>query len=741
MREPTSLADTSARAATPSAPAADRASTAADSAASLFVPGRNCWRVERAHRFGVLIDADAYFRAVRRTIAAARHSIFIVGWDIDSRLRLVPDGACDGFPEPLGEFLNAVTASRKGLRTYALSWDFAMVYALEREWLPVFRLPWKSQRRLKFRLDGKHPVGGSHHQKVVVVDDAVAFVGGLDLTHTRWDTPEHRPQHPLRTNPMGFAYPPTHDVQAIVDGDVARALGELARERWRRATGKRACPAVEATDHDPWPAPCEPDVQDVDVAIARTDPAYDGRAQIEEIRALHLDAIGAARRFLFCENQYFTSSAVANAMVARLEGDDAPQMVYVGPKFESGWLEGTTMGVLRARVQQRIEASDKAGRFRAYCPVVDETDAGCINVHDKVLVVDDRLATIGSANLSNRSMGFDTECNVAIESRGDPRIAAAIAGIRNRLLGEHLGVAPARVASEIERRDGLIEAIEALRGSHRRSLVPYRRELSPEADALVPDRTVIDPERPINPERLVDELIPPDERGSVRARVVALVLAIVALGAIAAAWKYTPLSDYLQLSALVAFGERLRDQWWSPLAVIGAYVIGAVLVVPIMLTIAATGVLFGPWLGTLYACIGVIVSAVTSYTIGRHLGRETVRRIGGRRLNELSRRLAKRGLLAVFVIRHLPIAPYSIVNLVCGASHLRMRDFVLGTMLGIYPATIMTVVFVDRAVAAIVKPSAWTVAALAGAVALAIGVVLYFRRRLLVRAETSTATA
>jgi uncharacterized membrane protein YdjX (TVP38/TMEM64 family) len=275
----------------------------------------------------------------------------------------------------------------------------------------------------------------------------------------------------------------------------------------------------------------------------------------------------------------------------------------------------------------------------------------------------------------------------------------------------------------------------------RRSLLPYRRELSPEADALVPDRTVIDPERPINPERLIDDLVPPDERASVRARVVALVLAIVALGAMAAAWKYTPLSDYLQLSALVAFGERLRDEWWSPLAVISAYVIGAVLVVPIMLTIAATGVLFGPWLGTLYACIGVIVSAVTSYTIGRHLGRETVRRIGGRRLNELSRRLAKRGLLAVFVIRHLPIAPYSIVNLVCGASHLRMRDFVLGTMLGIYPATIMTVVFVDRAVAAIVKPSAWTIAALVGAVALAIGVVLYFRRRLLVRAETSSATA
>jgi uncharacterized membrane protein YdjX (TVP38/TMEM64 family) len=168
-----------------------------------------------------------------------------------------------------------------------------------------------------------------------------------------------------------------------------------------------------------------------------------------------------------------------------------------------------------------------------------------------------------------------------------------------------------------------------------------------------------------------------------------------------------------------------------------AYVVGAVLVVPIMLTVAATGVLFGPWLGTLYACVGVVLSGVTTYLIGRHLGRDTVRRIGGRRLNELSRRLAKRGLLAVFIIRHLPIAPYSIVNIVCGASHIRMRDFVFGTMLGIYPATIITVVFIDRAVAAILKPSAWTIALLAAAVAFAIGVVVFFRRRLLLRAEAA----
>jgi len=253
-------------------------------------------------------------------------------------------------------------------------------------------------------------------------------------------------------------------------------------------------------------------------------------------------------------------------------------------------------------------------------------------------------------------------------------------------------------------------------------------------DDVTPDRSLIDPERPNNLDRLVDDLVPTESRGPVRARVIALAATIVALGAIAAAWRFTPLGDYLQLSALVELGERLRGEWWSPFVVLAAYVIGGVLVVPIMLMVAATGVLFGPWLGASYACTGVILSGLTTYMIGRHLGRETVRRIGGRRLNELSRRLAKRGLLAVFVIRHLPIAPYSIVNVVCGASHIRLRDFVLGTMLGLFPGTIVTVVFIDRAIAAILEPTPWTVALLAVAVAVALFVVIFFRRRVLVAA-------
>ena len=202
-----------------------------------FQPGRNVWRVEHAERAAVLIDAGAFFGAVRAALLQAQALVFIIGWDLDSRTRLVGEdcAAHDGWPVTLREFLVRLVRERPDLTVYLLAWDFAVLYALEREPFPSLKLGWNTPARIRFRLDNALPVGASHHQKIIVVDDALAFSGGLDLTIRRWDTCRHDIDNPHRCDPAGAAVSP---VPRRAD-DGRRRGGARARRACARALGAR----------------------------------------------------------------------------------------------------------------------------------------------------------------------------------------------------------------------------------------------------------------------------------------------------------------------------------------------------------------------------------------------------------------------------------------------------------------------------------------------------------------------
>ncbi len=674
----------------------------------------------------MLVDADAYFRAARDAMRAARRSIFILSWDIDSRVRLVPSGANDGYPEPLADFLHALLAERRDLEAWLLNWDFVLLYAMEREWLPVMRLGWAGNRRLHFCMDAHHPIGASHHQKILVVDDAIAFVGGLDLTGSRWDTSEHLVAHPLRTARDGKAYGPFHDVQAAVDGEAARALGELCRDRWHRATGESAGVVGRAADR--WPGWLPVDVADVEVGISRTVPAYAGEASVREILQLHLDAIAAATDTLFFENQYFTSGLLADALAARLSQPSAPEVAVITSERHSGWLEEATMGVRRARLQARLRKADGRRRYRLLCPALPGRGE-CLNVHSKVFFMDDRLCSIGSANLSNRSMACDTECNLSIEASGvnAARIAIGIARMRARLLAEHLGTSPERITQALQEQGGLYAAIDTMSGSPRH-LRDFDPVLAPELDALIPEQALFDPESPIDPHRWVAGAVPTDTRAALPWRLAGLMLLALTLTGLAIAWRYTPLRALLNPAALVSAAQELKVLPFTPLLVIGAYVIGSLVLVPLTLLIAVTGIVFGVSPGAAYAMAGTLCAAAAGYGLGAVLGRDAARRLLGARLNRLSRRVARRGTLAMILIRLLPLAPFGVINIVCGASHIRLRDYLLGTLIGTLPGVLLTTAFAHNLVQAVRSPSQQTLGILLIVVLLLAGFAIGLRR-------------
>lgn len=665
----------------------------------LLVEGRNCWRRARASRLAFLVDGAAYFAAFQAAVARARHQVLVLAWDFNSRVRL--RGGAPG-PDALGAFLESVVARRGGPEAYVLDWDFAMIYAFERERFPVFRLDWRTHRRLHFRLDGTHPPGASHHQKVVVVDDATAFVGGFDLARSRWDTPAHRADDPERVNEDGRPYAPFHDVQVVVEGEAAAALGDLCRERWRRATGRRLDPP--RSRGDAWPPEVAPDLEDVVVAIARTEPEWGGRPGVREVETLYLDAIAAARRHIYVENQYLSSGRISAALAERLLEPNGPDVVIVVPQRCSGWFEEATMGVTRARLLERLERADRHGRLRVYYPVVPGLAADTsINVHSKILVADETLLRLGSANASNRSMRLDTECDLAVEAAGDPRVEAAIGRFRDRLLAEHLGVAPEAVSRAVAAQGSLAAGVESLRGGER-TLVALDVEPDVLADHVAPDSDLLDPEKPIAAEILVERFLPvgpsrPWSRWPHAALAVAL-LVVLAAGA----WRSLGTGERGDLEAWLHWARALEGGLLAPVVVTAAFIAGGAVLVPVVLLVSATGYVFGPLAGFVYALAGMLGSSCLFYGLGRWLGRDLVRRLAGSYANAASRKLARHGMLAVAAVRLAPIAPSTVVDLLAGAVRVRFRDFFFGTLAGTAPGTLLLVVLGDRLGATVRDP-------------------------------------
>ncbi len=174
----------------------------------------------------------------------------------------------------------------------------------------------------------------------------------------------------------------------------------------------------------------------------------------------------------------------------------------------------------------------------------------------------------------------------------------------------------------------------------------------------------------------------------------AALLAVVCL--VAAVWTLTPLREHLTVEDFVEAADALEDMPFAPLVVIAIYVIGTFVLVPLTVTVAATGVIFGAWPGLAYAFGGSMLAAYLSFLVGKLVGGEKLRRLAGARVDALSRKVARKGVRAVLAIRLVPVAPFVVVNLVAGASAIRLRDYMLGTALGMLPGILIKVVFVDQ---------------------------------------------
>tara|TARA_R110000787_G_C13412172_1_gene444276 strand:- start:86 stop:1600 length:1515 start_codon:yes stop_codon:yes gene_type:complete len=447
------------------------------------------WQVARADEFALIVDASDYFRLVRKVMLAAQTQLLLIGWDFDLEIEMMPgesdeDGlARDGLPNRLDAFIKEILNRNEKLEIYMLKWNGSLLVAPGRI-LPGAMLAAFHSERIHFSLDSHHPFGACHHQKIVVADDSVAFCGGIDMTEDRWDTSEHLPNDPRRVKKDGTPSEPWHDATSALSGPAAKALGDLARERWHRARGE-VLDAPEGCDADIWPDDLAVEATDIDVAITRTAPPFDENPLINEIEQSLLYGIESAQECIYIESQYFACDSICDALEMRLREERGPQIVIINPKYALSDFEDDAMHEVRDRMLGRLVAADHEDRFRIYFPV--NTADQPIYVHAKIFIVDRAALHIGSANINNRSMAFDTECNIVIEAQPD-----LIAGFRTRLLSEHLGVQPQEFEKALAE-DGLIYAIETLNRPSGRGLRAIGDRTSNLRSRLLADTQIMNP--------------------------------------------------------------------------------------------------------------------------------------------------------------------------------------------------------------------------------------------------------
>lgn len=688
--------------------------------------GNNCWQKKHADQVALLIDGENYFGALHAAIQRAKHSVYILSWDIDSRMQLVRNSdQVEDLPVELGAFVSDVLNRNPDLHVYILNWDWAMVYTMEREWLPMYKPAWKSQNRLHFKLDGECPMGASQHQKVVVIDDELAFSGGFDIGKSRWDSSEHKAKESRRIDPDGHHYPPFHDVQMMVQGEAAAALGDLARERWLKATGEKLNKPSQKSG-SAWPEYIEPWFQDIEVGISRTMPQYHDQKEIREVEQLYIDSLKAAENLIYMENQYFTSWKVADLLAERLQERDGPDVVLVLPLMTGGWLEQATMDVLRYRVACKLKEADKHNRLRVCYPHRDELGDSYISVHAKITVIDDCLMRVGSANLSNRSMGFDSECDLAIEAETDEH-KATVSRFRERLVTEHLGMTADEFRESLSHEGSLIRLIDA-RQENSHTLRELDCSVSDYANQMLPDSAIVDPERPIETEKLTKMFIPIDEPKSAQKQWWKIVAVLVVVLALTAIWRWTPLSEWLNPETLQHAAEGIKSHPLTPLIVIGIFAIAGLIAFPVTLLIITTALTFGPLWGTVYSIIGSLVSGLMGYAVGHYMGRNTIQKLAGSSINKLSRRLAKHGVLAIITVRIIPVAPFTVINLVAGGSHINTRDFTIGTLIGMLPGILGITVFADSLMRTVQNPDPEQIAIFVGVVIVIVGIMVGLKR-------------
>lgn len=425
---------------------------------SILNTKRNCWKIVNIERLSLLFDSCEYFEAFFQLTEKAKRSIIVVGWEVEAKVGL--RHLKDSYPDNLRRYFNGLTKRSKKLRVLVSAWKPALYLKFDREFFSPAKWKWQSSPRVKHSLKRAPYVFGSYHEKVTILDHSCAFMGGIDITKHRWDTRSHSIRESDRVDDDGTTYHPTHDLQMVLSGEVVDVLEEFVSTRVDVEGPSRG-------KEDLWPAETSPQLEGVRGALARTD----GEKKKFEIEAFYLDAIASADDYIYIENQYYSHEKINDALVKKLLEEGGPEVVINLPYNYPGFFERAVFSHARNKALRKLIAADARNRLRVVYPSQkEENEKNYIIVHSKFMAVDDRLFTMGSANLNNRSMSVDQELNICLEAKDNVEIKKFINDSVSEVLAEHLNIPRERFSLAWSGKGSLVKAIDCHKGKGAKTL-------------------------------------------------------------------------------------------------------------------------------------------------------------------------------------------------------------------------------------------------------------------------------
>ena len=354
------------------------------------------------------------------------------------------------------------------------------------------------------------------------------------------------------------------------------------------------------------------------------------------------------------------------------------------------------MGILRAEALAYLIQKDKHHRLRLRTPVVSGGgESRRVAVHAKVLVIDDALAKIGSANFSNRSMGLDSECDLAIEGSDDAS-CAFVASVRNRLLGEHMGLAAREVGLRLAAHGSLLRLVDDHPASGPRALIPTPTAGDAPFDFAVLDGAIFDPPEPWSANLLLDRAVPVPLRRRLARRWLRPAVLVVAVLLLWGLWHRLDPHAHRFHTAVLRLTAFVAERPAGVAVAILAYGLATALFIPVTLLATATLTVFGLWPGVLVAWSGGLLGATLSHAIGGALGPRAVAWIPERLGGGLRRFITRQAFWSVVFMRLLPLGNFGALNTIAGAIKVPRRSFILGNMVGLLPGLVGLGVMVDR---------------------------------------------